>query len=90
MVDNLPLNAPVGKNHHLCITFDFMCYTEMPAKKTPTFEHHKGDYVAMKQEAQTMSWTSEGESNIEEKWHQFMNNIKHLMDKHIPKSRSYM
>ena len=37
MVDNLALNKPVGKSHHLCITFDFMCYTEMPVKKTPTF-----------------------------------------------------
>jgi len=54
----------------------------MPAKKTPKFKYHKGDYVAMKQEAQSMSWTPEGELSIEEKWHQFMNNIKHLMDKH--------
>jgi hypothetical protein len=37
MVDDLALNAPVGKKHHLCITSDFMCYTEMPVKKTPTF-----------------------------------------------------
>ena len=42
----------------------------------------------MKQEAQTVSWTSQGESSIEEKWDQFMNNIKHQMDKHIYKSRS--
>jgi len=90
MVDNLALNAPVGKSHHLCITFDFMCCTETPTKKTPNFQYDKGDYVAMKQEVQTMSWTLEGESSIEEKWHQLMNNIKHLMDKHIPKSRSHM
>ena len=62
----------------------------MSAKKTPKFQYHKGDYVVMKQQAQSMSWTPEGESSIEEKWHQFMNNIKHLMDKHILKSRSYM
>ena len=62
----------------------------MSAKKTPKFQYHKGDYVVMKQQAQSMSWTPEGESSIEEKWHQFMNNIKHLMDKHIPKSRSHM
>ena len=55
--------------------------------KTPKFQYHKGDYVAMKEEAQTMTWTPDGESSIEEKWHQLMNNIKHLMDKHIPKSR---
>ena len=36
MVDNLAINAPVGKSHHLCITFYFMCYTEMPVKKTLT------------------------------------------------------
>jgi len=42
----------------------------------------------MKQEAQTVSWTSESESSIEEKWDQFMNNKKHEMDKHIHKSRS--
>ena len=62
----------------------------MPAKKTPKFQYHKGDYVVMKQQVQSMSWTPEGESSIEEKWHQLMNNIKHLMDKHILKSRSYM
>lgn len=28
MVDNVALSAPVGKSHHTCITFDFMCYTE--------------------------------------------------------------
>ena len=55
--------------------------------KTPTFQYQKGDYVAMKQEAQKMSWTPEIGSSIEESCHQFMNNIKHLMDKHIPKSR---
>ena len=27
---------------------------------------------------------------IEEKWHQFMNDIKHLMDKRIAKSRSHI
>jgi len=81
MVDNLALNKPVGKPHNLCITFDFMCYTEMPAKKTPKFQYLKGDYVAMKQEAQSVSWNPEGKLSIKEKWHHFMNNIKHLMDK---------
>ena len=34
-----------------------------------------GEYVTMKQEALTITWTPEGESDIEEMWHQFMNNI---------------
>ena len=89
MVDNLALNAPVGKAI-IYVSLLILCVRQIPAKITQKFQHHKGDYVAMKQEAQTMSWTSEGESSIEEKWHQFMNNITHLLDKHIPKSRWHM
>ena len=43
MVDNVALGAPVGKSHHTFITFDFMCYTERPAKITPKFQYHKGN-----------------------------------------------
>ena len=41
MVDNVAQKAPVGKSHHTCITFDFMCYTERPAKITQNFQYHK-------------------------------------------------
>jgi len=34
MVDNLALNTPVGKSHYLCITFDFMCYTDASPENT--------------------------------------------------------
>ena len=32
IVDNLSLSAPVGKSHHVCIHFDFTCYTEPPPR----------------------------------------------------------
>jgi len=90
MVDNVLLRAPVGKSHHLCITFDFMCYSEQPTKEMPRFQYHKGHYEEMRKEAQSLTWNGNGENRettLEEKWHYFMNNMNHLMDKYIPKSR---
>ena len=55
MADNIVLSAPVGKSHHLCITYDFLCYSELPMKDTPRFQYHKGHYENMRNEAQTMS-----------------------------------
>ena len=88
MADNIVLSAPVGKSHHLCITYDFMCYSELPMKDTPRFQYHKGHYENMRNEAQTMSWHGEDDTTtLEERWHYFTNNMSHLMDKHIPKSK---
>ena len=36
MADNSSLNAPIGKSHHLCITFDFMRYIEIRQKALST------------------------------------------------------
>ena len=47
MADNIVLSAPVGKSHHLCITYDFMCYSELPMQDTPRFQYHKGHYENM-------------------------------------------
>ena len=69
----MALNVPVGKSHHLCITFDFMCYTERPTKVTSKLLYHKGNY--------------DGVNNLEDMWFTFMNNIKLLTEKYIPKSK---
>ena len=88
MVDNVALRAPVGKSHHTCISFDFMCYTERPAKITPKFQYHKGNYTAMREDAAKLDWNQEG-TDLDEMWLSFMNNIKLLADSHIPKSKPH-
>ena len=88
MVDNVALRAPVGKSHHTCISFDFMCYTERPAKITPKFQYHKGNYTAMREDAAKLDWNQEG-TDLDEIWLSFMNNIKLLADSHIPKSKPH-
>ena len=83
----MALNVPVGKSHHLCITFEFMCYTERPTKVTSKLLYHKGNYDAMREEAAHMTWDTDGVNNLEDMWFTFMNNIKLLTEKHIPKSK---
>ena len=57
-----------------------MCYTERPAKITPKFQYHKGNYTAMRKDAAKLDWNQEG-TDLDEMWL--------LADSHIPKSKPH-
>jgi len=64
-----------------------MCYTKTPPRSVHKFKFHKGDYTGMKEEAERMTWQNKNVDNIDDKCYCFLNNIKHLMNNYIPKSR---
>jgi len=43
MIDNITLNAPIGKSHHVCINFEFNCYVETLVNHQSKYIYHKGD-----------------------------------------------
>ena len=47
MVKSLKYLAPVGKNHHTFLKFNFCCYTKSHTKRTNKFKYDKGDYDTM-------------------------------------------
>ena len=62
--DNIVLNSSVGKSRHLCITYDFMCYSDLPIKDTSRFQYQKGRYDSIRNEAQTVNWHDEDASTV--------------------------
>jgi len=61
------------------------CYIlEQPSQKHKHI-YHKGDYDAMRHEAEKFNWYSN--DDLETHWNHFKYNILNLMDKHIPKTK---
>ena len=48
MVDGIELAAPIGKSHHVVISYRFYCYTEEAKAQQPRLIYHKGDYEGMR------------------------------------------
>ncbi len=87
MVDNIELNAPIGKSHHVCMNFEFNCYIDPVQSHQPKYIYHKGDYTNMRDQADNMCWAIPQDADIESAWRTVTNNVKELMDKFIPKTR---
>ena len=49
MVENLSYEQPVGKSHHVCIYFDFLCYAEKQSSQSELrYNYMKGNYDGMR------------------------------------------
>lgn len=87
MIDNITLNAPIGKSHHVCINFEFNCYVETLVNHQSKYIYHKGDFMNTRATADNMHWVLAPDTDIETAWRSTTNNVKELMDKFIPKTR---
>ena len=87
MINQLELAAPIGKSHHVCIHFQFNCYIDPPKSQNPKYIYHKGNYDQMREEIRQIDWQILTIDSSEQAYKSFTNNIKSLMDKHIPKTR---
>ena len=87
MINQLELAAPIGKSHHVCIHFQFNCYIDPPKSQKPKYIYHKGNYDQMREENRQVDWQILTIDSSEQAWKSFTNNLKSLMDKHIPKTR---
>jgi len=87
MISDIIQTAPLGKSHHVCIHFSLNCYTDVPERKTPRYLYHKGDYDKMREEAQNLSWYCTDREDVDSNWRLFSNNVKHLIEKYVPKVR---
>ena len=48
MVKNLRHESPIGKSHHQCLFFDFVCFAKYESNKGRTFNFKKADFDQMR------------------------------------------
>ena len=87
MVDGMELAAPIGKSHHVVISYRFYCYMEEAKAQQPRYIYHKGDYEGMRRAASEINWDAPPQSDVDTTWRALTNNVKTLIDKYIPKTK---
>ena len=87
MLENLKHSAPVGKSHHQCLFFDFVCSVNASSRNNvKKFNYSKADYSRMKQHVDDFDISSKiEEKGIEEKWEVFALCISSAVENCVPK-----
>jgi hypothetical protein len=86
MISDVSYGAPLGKSHHVSLTFNFKCYIDKPKKLRKSFKYDKGNYTEMRSNISEYNWEDDFEGkSCEECWNMFQVRVQSEMDKHIPK-----
>lgn len=87
MVTNLKHNAPLGKSHHQCLTFDFVCYAERSGTEAAgKFAYARGDYEGLKTKVASLDLSSKIKGlNTQDAWNVFSSELEKAMEEFIPK-----
>ena len=88
-VSDLEHQSPLGKSDHQVIVFNYNCYAVLYDKYYEKFLYDKGDYDELNKELQDFDWENSLEdcSNINDMWTLFLDKVKYLESKYIPKRR---
>ena len=88
LISTIVHSDPLGLSDHQVLTFHLIINME---DDITTFKHrynlHKGDYHAMRKEAEAMDWSQLYIKNLNEMWEGFSQTIKESMEKNIPKTK---
>jgi len=64
MITDLEYMSPIGASDHMCLCFNFMCYTELKPSDIPRPNFYKGDYSAMRAFLSTADWETVANSEL--------------------------
>ena len=86
MISNLRHCSPVGKSHHQCLYFDFVCSSSIPNRNTKRYNFRKADFNKMKKlvSDEKLSESIEGQS-VEEAWKTISFCVLSAVDSCVPK-----
>lgn len=86
MVQNLRHEAPLGKSHHHCLHFDFVCYAEMYAEKGRIYNFKKANFHEMRNHITNSDLMSKIDGlEVQETWNCIEGCIIEAIDKSVPK-----
>ena len=87
MVDNLEINAPLGKSDHVSILWTFYSYTDvktdeyLPEKRS----WYKADFKAINEQFASVEWERKFQNmDVEQSWNEFKQKYEECVDKYVP------
>lgn len=86
MVMNLKHHAPLGKSHHHCLMFEYVCYANKSDHKSAgKFAYLRGDYDAMRAKLASLNLENKIQGlKAQEAWDILSNNIEELVKEFVP------
>ena len=90
VINNLIQTAPLGKSHHQCIIFNYVCTsTENTAQTSSKYCYDKGDYSQMREKLETMNLAQQMEGmRTQEAWDTLSSAINELCQEFIPRIKT--
>ena len=86
MIEKLKYLAPIGKNHHSLLNFNFCCYTKSTKSRVDKYRYDKGNYKEMREMMTSRNWNEDFRDNpTEQCWAILEESIRNASNKHIPK-----
>ena len=90
MIQDIHLNAPLGKSHHSVINFLFRCFRPEVLADKPRFLYNKGQYNLIREELGYINWEETLKNkDTEESWSAIKEVVSDLTNKFIPKSSGF-
>ena len=84
MLDNLCHNAPLGKSHHDCLTYNFKCYSIQPVTHKQSFKLNKGNYENLRNDLGNITWFDNEDIDPDTMWCEFQDKLLDKCREHIP------
>lgn len=87
MVDNLQINAPLGKSDHASLLWTFYCYADVNAEETVTgkMAWYKADFKSINEQFGAIDWESKFDNmNVEQSWNVSKMKYGECVDNFVP------
>ena len=86
MVKNLRHESPIGKSHHQCLFFDFVCFAKYESNKGRTFNFKKADFDQMRDIVRNAKLMDKiKEMKVEETWLCISDTLYDAIERSVPK-----
>ena len=85
MLSDLVFEEPVGKSHHVVISWTFNCYAAKPASRRMIYLYDKGNYLSMNQRFSKVSWQEMMQNRtVDEIWSVLSEEVLNTIEEMVP------
>ena len=84
IVNGIQLSSGLGARDHLAYSAYLLCDPEIRDSGTLKHNFHKGDYVSINKDLQSVDWGQLHNMNVQESWDFFQEKLQSSIENHIP------
>lgn len=85
MINDLEYLPPLGASDHVCLFFQFLCYTEKRLSKETRYNFHKGDYDLLRSYLGSVDWHSNQNRDVVDQWNFLCDKVAEGVERSVPK-----